>query len=79
MDWLQGGKGIEAKVIGSDFGTRTEIISGIDWEIEENLKILRDQIEKTWGESQQTRRNDSSIPRCRPKTGSIPWALKNVN
>ncbi|MFH1740152.1 MAG: FapA family protein [bacterium] len=43
---VQAGKGIEAKVIGSDFGTRTEVLSGIDWEVEENLKTLRNQIER---------------------------------
>jgi hypothetical protein len=43
---VQGGKGIEAKVIGSDFGTKTEVIAGIDWQIEEKIRRLRQQIDR---------------------------------
>ena len=43
---VQAGKGIEAKVIGSDLGTRTEVVSGIDWKVEESLKRLRRQVER---------------------------------
>ena len=43
---VQGGKGVQADIIGSDFGTKTEVISGVDWEIEEKSKLLHEQIER---------------------------------
>ncbi|HPA44593.1 MAG TPA: FapA family protein [bacterium] len=43
---IQAGKGVEAKVIGSDFGTKTEIVSGVDWEVEERLVLLHKDLER---------------------------------
>jgi hypothetical protein len=43
---VQAGKGIEARIIGSGLGSRTEVITGVDWEIEERVALLREQVQK---------------------------------